>query len=130
MLNIFSWTYWLFKYFFMKCLLNSTAHFLFFNYFYFFHYSWFTVFWPFLLYGKVTQSYIYIYIYCTYIIYVHTHTIHTHIYIHAHIYIIFSYIILHHVPSQVIRYSSPCYTTGSHCLSEHFQRYSMKPLSP
>ena len=59
--------------------------------FYFFHYSWLTVFCQFLLYSKVTQSYIHI---CS-----------------------FSYITLHHVPSQVTRYSSLCYTAGSHCLS-------------
>ena len=29
----------------------------------------------------------------------------------------FSHVILHPVPSQVIRYSSLCYTVGSHCLS-------------
>ena len=29
----------------------------------------------------------------------------------------FSHIILHHVPPQVTRYSSPCYTAESHCLS-------------
>ena len=28
-----------------------------------------------------------------------------------------SHIILHYIPSQVTRYSSPCYTAGSHCLS-------------
>ena len=36
----------------------------------------------------------------------------THTYIHS-----FSHIILHHVPSQVTRYSFQCYTVGSHCLS-------------
>jgi len=40
-----------------------------------------------------------------------THT-HTYIYIHS-----FSHIILHHVPSQVTRYSSLCFAAGSHCLS-------------
>ena len=45
-----------------------------------------------LLYSKVTQSYI-------------------------HLYTFFSHIILHHAPSQVIRYSSQSYTAGSHCLS-------------
>ena len=34
--------------------------FIFYNDFYFFHYSWLTVLCQFLLYGKVTQSYIYI----------------------------------------------------------------------
>ena len=48
-------------------------HFFFFNDFYFFHYSWFTVFYQFLLYIRVTQS---------------------HIYLHS-----FSHIILHHVTS-------------------------------
>ena len=56
-----------------------------------FYYSLFTMFYQ--LYSKVTQLYIY----------VHTHS--------------FSHIILHHVPSQVTRYSSLCYTAGSHCLS-------------
>ena len=40
----------------------------------------------------------------------HTHT-HTHIYTHF-----FSYIIFHHVLSQVIGYSSLCCTVGPHCL--------------
>ena len=35
-----------------------------------------------------------------------------HIYTHS-----FSHIIPHHVPSQVTRYSSLCYTAASHCLS-------------
>ena len=43
----------------------------------------------FLLYSKVTQSY-------------------THIYMHS-----FSHVILHRIPSQVTRWSSLCYTTGS-----------------
>ena len=54
------------------------------NDFYFFQYSWFTVFCQFLLYSKVIQS--------------HTHT-HTHIYIYIYIYILyftFSSIMLHH----------------------------------
>ena len=46
----------------------------------------------FLLYSKVTQY-----------VYIHTYS--------------FSHIILHHVPLQVTRYSSLCYTPGSHCLS-------------
>jgi len=46
----------------------------------------------FLLYSKVTQS-------------------------HIHVYILFSHIIFHHAPSQVTRYSSQCYTVGSHYLS-------------
>ena len=64
---------------------------LFFNDFYFFHYSWVTVFCQFLLYSKVTQSYIYRYS--------------------------LSHLILHHGPSQVTIYSSLSYTAGSHCLS-------------
>ena len=43
----------------------------------------------FLLYSKVTQLYIYIYIYT-----------------------FFFYIILHHVPLQMFRYNSLCYTAG------------------
>ena len=38
----------------------------------------------------------------------------TQLYIHAHS---FFPIIPHHVPSQVIQYSSLCYTCGLHCLS-------------
>ena len=53
------------------------------------------MFYQFLLYSNVTQL---------------------HKYIHS-----FSYIILHHVLSQVIRYSSLCYTAGSHCLSANHQ---------
>ena len=34
---------------------------------------------------------------------------------HIHVYILFSHIIFHRVPSQVTRYSSQCYTAGSHC---------------
>ena len=49
----------------------------------------------FLLYCKVTQIYIYIFIYIYY----------------------FFHVILHHGPSQVIRYSSLCCTAGSDCLS-------------
>jgi len=61
------------------------------------------MFCQFLLYSKVTQ--------------LHTHT-HTQIYMCIYIYIhSFSHIILHHVPSQVARYSSLCYTAGSHCSS-------------
>ena len=60
------------------------------NDFYFFHYSWFTVFCQFLLYSKVTQSH-------TYICY-------------------FSHIILHHTPYEMTRYSSLCYTAWYHCL--------------
>ena len=50
-----------------------------------------TMFFQFLRYGKVTESYVYIYD--------------------------FSTIIIYHVPSQVTRYSSLWYTAGSHCLS-------------
>ena len=65
--------------------------------------------------------YIYIYIYThthTYIyihthIYIYTHT-HTYIYIYTHIYIFFLSVILHHILSQAARYSSLCYTAGSH----------------
>ena len=53
-----------------------------------FNYSWFTMFCQFLLHSKVTQIYICIYS--------------------------FSHIILPHVPSQVIRYSSLCHTAGAH----------------
>ena len=60
--------------------------------FYFFHYSWFTVFFQL---STIQQS---------------DPVIYTSIYI-------FSHIILHHAPSQVIRYSSQSYTAGSHCLS-------------
>ena len=68
----------------------------------FFYYSWFTVFCQFLLYNKVTQSYIHICV-CIYI--------HTYIYIYS-----FRYTILHHFPSQVTRYCSLCYVAGSHPL--------------
>jgi len=61
-----------------------------FSRFLFLYYSWFAVFCHLLLYSKVTQSYIYI---------------------HS-----FSHIILHHVSSQVTRYSSLCHTAGYHCL--------------
>ena len=57
------------------------------------------MFCQFLLYSKVTHSYIHIYIYT----YIHTHS--------------FSHILLHHLPSQVTRCSSLCYIAGSHCLS-------------
>ena len=62
--------------------------------FYFFHYSWFTVFCQYLLYSKVTHSYIHIYI-CTYIYY-------------------FSYIILHHVPSQETDFWLLCFKVINH----------------
>ena len=65
--------------------------------FYFFHYSGFTVFCEL---STVQQSDP-----------AHTHT-HTHIFFFSHF-----HTILHHVPSQVTRYSSLCYTAGSHCLS-------------
>ena len=65
----------------------------------FFCYSWFIAFCQFLLYSKVTRSYI-----------------HIHIYMYLFIYS-FSHIILHCVSSQVTRYSSLCYIAGSHCLS-------------
>ena len=50
----------------------------------FFYYSWYTMFWPFLLYSKVTQS--------------HTH-IHAHTHTRTHIYVLFltlSSIMFHH----------------------------------
>ena len=50
-----------------------------------------------------SHIYIYLYIYIHIYIYTHTHS--------------FLHIILHHVPSQVTRYSSLCYTAGSHCFS-------------
>ena len=65
---------------------------LFLNGFYIFHCSWFTAFCQF---STVQQS-----------------NPVTHIYAHS-----FSHIILHHVPSQVIRCSSLCYIAGSYCLS-------------
>ena len=40
--------------------------FTFLNYFYFFHYTWFTVFCQFLLYSKMTQLYIYIFFFSHY----------------------------------------------------------------
>ena len=43
-------------------------------------------------------------------VYTHTHT-------HTHTHILFFYIILHHGPSELIRYSSLGYTAESHCLS-------------
>ena len=55
----------------------------------------------FLLYSKVTQSYIQY---------------------------SFSHIILHHVPSQVTKYSSLCYTVGSNLSSSHTQDFFF-PLS-
>lgn len=58
---------------------------------FFFSYGWFTMFCQFLLYSKVTQSYVYI--------------------------PSFPHIIFHHVLSQVIGYSSLCCTEGPHCLS-------------
>ena len=63
-------------------------YFLFFkNDFYFFHYSWFTVFYQF---SAIQQG-----------------DPVTHTYIYS-----FSPIILHHAPSQTTRYSSQCYTAG------------------
>ena len=60
--------------------------------FYFFHYSKFTVFSQFLLYSKVTQSYI------------------------DSLFLTFSHFVLCRVLLQVTRYSSLCYTAGSLCL--------------
>ena len=53
------------------------------------------MFCQFMLYSKVTQS--------------DTHT-------HTHIIYSFSHSILLHIPSQVFRYSSLCYTAGPYCL--------------
>ena len=64
--------------------------------FYFFHYSWFTLFCQFPTVQRSDTV---------------THT-RTYIYIHS-----FSHMFLYHLPSQVTRYSSLCYTAGSHCLS-------------
>ena len=66
------------------CLYVTILSFLCLYDFYFFHYSWFTVFCQFLLYSKVTQLYIYIYS--------------------------FSHITFYHVPSQMTRHSSLCCT--------------------
>ena len=52
----------------------------------------------FLPYSKMTQS-------------------HTHTHTHMHIYVLFLILFLHCAPSQVTRYSTLCYTAGSHCLS-------------
>ena len=79
------------------------------NYIYFFHYSWFTEFWQFLLYRKVTQSHTHTHTHthtCVYIYYTHTH-----IYIHI-LFLTLSSIMFHH---KVTRYSSLCYKAGSHC---------------
>ena len=64
------------------------------------------MFCQFLLYSKVTQSYICI--------------------------DSFSHIILHHVASQVTRHSSLCYTEGSHCLStpNAIGRISLRLVDP
>ena len=77
------------------------------------------MFCQFLLYSKATQSYvhvhsfIYIFIYTMIYIYVCVH-IYVCMYTHTHMHS-FSQIILHHVPSQVTRYNSLCFTVGSHC---------------
>ena len=61
------------------------------------NYSWFTMFYHFLLYSKVTQPYPVVCVcVCVYS---------------------FSHIIFHHVLSQVIGYSSLCYTAGCPCSS-------------
>ena len=77
---------------------------IFYNDFYFFHYSWFTVFCQL---STVQQS-----------------DPVTHIYIHS-----FSHIITHHVLSQVTRYSSLCYTAGLHCLSSSKYNSLLTPES-
>ena len=69
------------------------------------------MFCQFLLCSKVSQSYIYG---CVCNVRTHTHT-HTHTYTHTHTHA-FSLIVLHHIPSQVTGYSSPCYTAGLICL--------------
>ena len=71
--------------------------------------SWFIMFCQFLLYGKVSHSYMNIYIP---VIYTYM-CIHTHTHTHTHP---FSRVILHHVLLQVTAYSSLCYLAGSHCL--------------
>ena len=63
------------------------------------YYSQFTMFYQFLLSSKVAQFYTYICIYAC----VYTYS--------------FSHNIFHPVPSQVIGFSSLCYTAGPHCLS-------------
>ena len=70
---------------------SMKSKYFFFNFLKKFNYIWFTMFCLLLLYSKVTWSYIYIHY--------------------------FSHTIFHHVPSQVIGYSSLYYTAGSHCLS-------------
>ena len=69
-----------------------------------YYYSRFTMLCQFLLYSKVTQSYI------------HVHS--------------FSCIIFHHVPSQEMGYSSRCYTVRAQCLSAlfHFLYWSTLDL--
>ena len=64
-----------------------------------------------------------------------THTTHTNT--HTYIYTYFSYIILHHFPSQVTRYSSLCYTAGCHFLSTpnavvciYYPKLPVHPTSP
>ena len=69
-------------------------------------YSWFAMLYQFLLYSKVTQSYICVFCICVYIIYKMDIDIHS-----------FSHIIFHHVLSQEIRYSSLCCSVRPHCLS-------------
>ena len=66
----------------------------------YFYYSYFIVWYQFLLYSKMPQSFIHAYIY---------------ICIHTHTHILF--LIFHHVLSQEIGYSSLCYTLGPCCLS-------------
>ena len=66
------------------------------NDFYFFHYSWFTVFCQFLLYSTVSQS--------------HTHT---HVYIHI---LFLTYSLSRSIISDQIQFPL-LYTAGSHCLS-------------
>ena len=103
----FSWILvWFFTCWAIRTPLNKGFIFLILKYFldfYFFYYSWFTMFCPFLLYSNVIQSYIYI----IFILY---------IYIYIYIYSSF-HIILHHVPSQVTRCVFLCYTAGYHGLS-------------
>ena len=87
---------------------------LFFSVFFFksFYFSWFTMFCEFMLYSRVTWSYIYIHI--DVCMYIYTHS--------------FSHIILYHVPSQVIRHSSLCYTRIS--LFFHSKCSSLHLLTP
>ena len=94
-------------------------------------YSWFTMLWQFLLYGKVTQSYIYTHTYIHTYIYIHTHT-HTHIYI----YFFFKSSPINYVLSQETGHSSLCSLlihskcNTLHLLTPNSQSIPLPPLSP